>query len=83
FRKPPAEGGLHAGAMMAPEEDVDGEMLAVGSTTDGYSITNFSRSSNPGYYNPAAIYLTWEQLYEMGLLDLWKQLCDKYERGEL
>ncbi|RMF18859.1 MAG: hypothetical protein D6758_03320, partial [Gammaproteobacteria bacterium] len=23
FRKPPAEGGLHAGAMMAPEEDVD------------------------------------------------------------
>ncbi|WP_369600741.1 hypothetical protein AAIA72_13000 [Hahella sp. SMD15-11] len=83
FGKPPAEGGLHAGAMMAPAEDVDGEMLAVGSTIDGYDITNFSRSTSTHYYNPASIALTWEQLYEMGLLELWKSLGEKYEKGDL
>ena len=68
---------------MAPAEDVDGEMLAVGSTIDGYDITNFSRSTSTHYYNPASIALTWEQLYEMGLLELWKSLGEKYEKGDL
>ena len=85
FRKPPAEGGLHAGAMISKDMDVDGEMLAVGSTTDGYAITNWSRNQQDtgSSYDPVDISLSWEFLYELGFLDLWKSIGEKYERGEL
>ena len=88
FRKPPAEGGLHAGAMISKDEDVDGEMLAVGSTTRGYDITNWSRHADgvdgdPQFYRPTDLSLDYELLYDHGLLDLWKSLGEKYERGEL
>lgn len=88
FRKPPAEGGLPAGAMIGKDEDVDGEMLAVGSTTRGYNITNWSRDAegvdaDPDYYEPTTLSLDYELLYEHGLLDLWKSLGEKFERGEL
>lgn len=88
FRKPPAEGGLHAGAMISQDEDVDGEMLAVGSTTRGYNITNWSRDADgidadSNFYEPTNLSLPYELLYDEGLLALWKSLGEKYERGEL
>ncbi|GAB1261891.1 hypothetical protein [Aurantivibrio plasticivorans] len=85
FRKSPSEGGLHAGAMISTDTDIDGEMLAVGSTTSGYAITNWSRNQqNPvGDYDPAELSLSWTFLYELGFLDLWKSLGEKYERGEI
>ena len=85
FRKPPAEGGLHAGAMTSKDMDVDGEMLCVQSTTDGYALVNRSRNQQDtgSNYDPVDISLSWEFLYELGFLDLWKSLGEKYERGEL
>lgn len=88
FRKPPAEGGLHAGAMISADEDVDGEMLAVGSTTRGYNLTNWSRDADgedadPNYYEPTSLDLDYDLLYDYGLLDLWKSLGEKYEKGQL
>jgi hypothetical protein len=86
FRRPPAEGGLHAGAMISSDEDVDGEMLCVGSTTDGYFIINWSRQSPLAFgesYKPTDLSLSYNFLYHLGFLDLWKRLGEKYERGEL
>ena len=85
FRKPPAEGGLHAGAMISKDMDVDGEMLAVGSTTDGYAITNWSRNKQDRVsgYDPVDISLSWDFLYTLGFLDLWKKLGDQYELGHI
>ncbi|CBL45894.1 Conserved hypothetical protein [gamma proteobacterium HdN1] len=84
FRKPPSEGGLHAGAMISKDTNVDGEMLAVGRTTDGYCLTNWSRQSPLfSHYAPTEISLRSQFLYDLGFLKLWKSLGDKYERGEL
>jgi hypothetical protein len=85
FRKPPAEGGLHAGAMISKDMDVDGEMLAVGSTTDGYFLTNWSRNKqgSRSTYNPVDISLSWDFLYTLGFLELWKSLGERYEQGQL
>lgn len=85
FRKPPAEGGLHAGAMISKDMEVDGEMLAVGSTSNGYFIVNWSRNQQEPVsdYDPAEISLSWEFLYKLGFLDLWKSLGEKYRRGEV
>lgn len=87
FRRPPGQGGLHAGAMISKDEDVDGEMLAVGSTTRGYNVTNWSRDAegvdaDPDYYEPTTLGLDYELLYDHGLLGLWKSLGEKYERNE-
>ena len=88
FIKPPADGGLHAGAMTSGDQEVDGEMLSIGSTTKGYEITNWSRDASgvdadPDYYEPTSLSLDYELLYDYGLLDLWKTLGEKYERGEV
>ncbi|ROS00190.1 hypothetical protein EDC56_2827 [Sinobacterium caligoides] len=85
FRKPPAEGGLHAGAMTSKDMDVDGEMLCVQSTTDGYALVNRSRNKQgtASNYDPVDISLSWTFLYELGFLALWRSLGEKYERGEL
>jgi hypothetical protein len=86
FRKPPSEGGLHAGAMTSTDEDVDGEMLCVQRTTDGYCIVNRSRQSPLAFdesYEPTDLSLSHNFLYRLGFLDLWKSLGEKYERREL
>ncbi|MBU1170142.1 MAG: hypothetical protein KKD44_11310 [Proteobacteria bacterium] len=86
FRRPPAEGGLHAGAMTSADDDVDGEMLCVQSTTDGYCIVNRSRQSPLAFdmsYMPTRLSLSYHFLYRLGFLDLWNSLGEKYERGEL
>ncbi|CUS40035.1 hypothetical protein MGWOODY_Tha1004 [hydrothermal vent metagenome] len=88
FQRPPAAGGLHAGAMISKDEDVDGEMLTVGSTTRGYALKNRSRDSkgvdaDPDYYEPTSLSLDYELLNDFGLLRFWKDLGDKYEKGLL
>jgi hypothetical protein len=86
FQKPPIEGGLHAGAMVSKDMDVDGEMLAVGRTTDGYCLTNWSRNYHKkegSIFRPTEISLSSHFLYNLGFLDLWKSLGEKYERGEI
>lgn len=86
FRKPSAQGGPHPGAMTSDDEDVDGEMLCVQSTTDGYYLVNRSRQSpiGPGAgYVPTRCPLTYTLLYDLGFLEVWKDLGEKYERGEL
>lgn len=88
FQRPPAAGGLHAGAMISKDENVDGEMLAVGSTTRGYELTNWSRDADgvdadPDYYEPTELSLDYELLNDFGLLHFWKDLGDKYEQGLL
>jgi hypothetical protein len=88
FQRPPADGGLHAGAMISKDQDVDGEMLAVGSTTKGYDITNWSRdargiNAHPDFYRPVTLEMSYEMLNDRGLLRLWKELGDKYDAGEL
>ena len=88
FQRPPADGGLHAGAMISKDQDVDGEMLAVGSTTRGYNITNWSRDdrgvdAHPDRYRPTTLDLSYELLNDFGLLRLWNELGDKYDSGQL
>lgn len=86
FRRPPAQGGLHAGAMTTEDMDVDGEMLCIQSTTDGYALMNRSRNDHRAVgssYRPIQVSLSYHFLYDLGFLDLWKSLGDKYERGEL
>ena len=88
FQRPPSDGGLHAGAMISKDQDVDGEMLAVGSTTQGYNITNWSRDADgvdadPNYYEPTTLDLSYELLNDCGLLELWKERGNKYDAGEL
>lgn len=80
FRKPPTEGGLHAGAMTSPDEDVDGEMLCVQAATQGYYLVNWSRQSplaRSKAYKPTEISLSYHFLYDLGLLDFWKKLGNK------
>jgi len=84
FRRPPDEGGLHAGAMQSKYEDVDGEMLTVGSTTQGYVLDNWSRSEHKReFYKPISLDLDFDFLYHDGFLKLWSDLGERYERGEL
>ena len=86
FRAPPIAGGLPAGKIISTDQNVDGEMLAVGSTTDGYDLTNRSRQSPFGSgesYEPTRLSFKWEFLYKLGFLDLWKKLGEQYERGQL
>lgn len=85
FRKSPAEGGLHAGAMTTRDFDVDGEMLCVQNTSDGYALVNRPRNvqDRVSGYEPVDISLSLEFLYEDGFLDLWKALGKKNERGEI
>lgn len=85
YRKPPVEGGLHAGAMTTKDVDVDGEMLCIQSTTDGYALVNRSRTGPTASQlkRPVRIDLHYDFLYSQGFLDLIKSVGDKHERGEL
>ncbi|MFC3151069.1 hypothetical protein ACFOEK_08520 [Litoribrevibacter euphylliae] len=88
FKRPPAEGGLHAGAMISKDQDVDGEMLAIGSTTRGYKLVNRTRDADgvdadPDFYEPTSLSLEYDLLEDYGLLNFWKSLGEKYERDEL
>ncbi len=87
FRKPSSQTTIHATGMSSKDIDVDGEMLCVQSTSDGYALMNRSRDSDgekdPEVHLPTQIYLEWNFLYPLGFLKLWKNLGEQYERGEL
>jgi hypothetical protein len=84
FRKPPAQGGLHAGAMITDYIDVDGEMLTLGRTTEGYALTNWSRCKHGNKtFAPIDLALDSEFLYQQGFLQLWQSLSDRYKQGSL
>lgn len=86
FRKSPAEGGLQADTMTSTDEKVGDEMLCIERTTDGYSITNWSRNDHHRFsdeYVPTVLSLSSNFLYNLGFLDLWKSLGEKYEKGLL
>ncbi|QIL90127.1 hypothetical protein GNX18_10445 [Microbulbifer sp. SH-1] len=93
FRKPPAQGGLHAGAMTSADEDVEGEMLCIqramnaGRGVGGYIIINRSRKDHSArleeHFSPHRITFADNFLYDAGLLDLIKDLGEKNRRGEL
>lgn len=81
FRKPPAAGGLHAGAMTSADENVDGEMLCVQVATQGYYLVNRSRQSPLGgghSYMPTEISFSYHFLYDLGFFDLLKKLGEQY-----
>lgn len=85
YRKPPSAGGLHAGAMISKDMDVDGEILTIGSMVNGYVLTNWTRNQHHPLsdFDPATVYLSYELLYDYGLLDMWTKLGQKYGRGEI
>ena len=93
FQKPPAEGGLPAGAMTSADEDVGGEMLCIqramgaGRGHGGYAVRNRSRCRR-GYdinteFEPHDVSWGDNFLYEGGLLDLIKDLGERFEQGKL
>jgi hypothetical protein len=84
FRKSPFVGGLHAGAMTSADMEVDGEMLCVQNTCDGYALVNRSRNQQDPIsdYDPVDISLSWDFLYKKGFLELWESLGEAYLRGE-
>jgi hypothetical protein len=93
FQKPPAEGGLRAGAMTTPDIEVGGEMLclqrALGVDRDrgGYIVRNRSRCEKD--YDPETEFephnVCWASrfLYEGGLLALITELGEKLKNGQL
>ncbi|PUA26880.1 MAG: hypothetical protein B0W54_20875 [Cellvibrio sp. 79] len=93
FQKPPAEGGLRAGAMTTPDIEVGGEMLciqrALGVDQDrgGYIVENNSRcvkGYNPdSFFKPHNVCWASRFLYEGSLLKLIIDLGEKYKNGQL
>ena len=85
FRKSPSEGGLPAGAMTTQDVDVDGEMMCIQNTTDGYALMNRSRNlqDTSSQYYPVNLSLSWEFLYNLGFLDIWKSAGERYQKGEI
>jgi hypothetical protein len=93
FQKPPAEGGLRAGAMTTPDIEVGGEMLciqrALGVDQDrgGYSVMNRSRCVKnkdiETSFTPHEVIWASRFLYEGGLLALIKALGEKLKNGQL
>lgn len=84
FRKPPAQGGLHAGAMISDYADVGGEMLTVGRTTEGYALTNWSRCKHGNKtFAPVELALDSSFLFEQGFLQLWQRLGERLAQGDL
>ncbi|WP_027671599.1 hypothetical protein [Rheinheimera baltica] len=80
FRRPPAQGGLHAGAMISNYVDVCGEMLTVGRTTEGYALTNWSRSKHGNKsFAPIELALDSYFLFEQGFLQRWQSLGERYK----
>ncbi|WP_444997680.1 hypothetical protein [Aliikangiella sp. IMCC44359] len=95
FQKPPAEGGLHAGAMSGGDEEVGGEMLCieramgVDNSRGGYSVVNRSRCLRKYFdqmdtmFEPHEICWPDRFLYDGGMLNLITQLGQRVEAGDI
>lgn len=87
FQKPPAEGGLHPGAMTTPDIEIGGEMLCiqralgVDQNRGGYAVVNRSRCEKDKdvetRFTPHEVIWASRFLYEGGLLDLIKNLGER------
>ena len=88
-----SQGGLHPGAMTSQDQDVGGEMMCIqramdaGNNQQGYTVVNRSRedrfTKSLNAYAPQKIIFAENFLYEGGLLNLIKDLGEKFERGKL
>lgn len=94
FQTPPTKGGLHTGAMSSDDQNVEGEMLCIertmgsrGCNESGYNFVNLSRCDRSDYfdgeYMPQTLNLSEKFIKHSGLLDLIKDLAEKYQRGEI
>jgi len=99
FRKPPAEGGLRAGAMVSDGELVEGEELCImremgdqawpeKGPPPGYAVENRSRLEHdyediPELRDPQEISFSEQFLFEGGLLSLIRRLGAQYRSGTL
>ncbi len=93
FQKPPAEGGLRAGAMTTADIEVGGEMLCiqralgVDQNRGGYVVMNRSRCKTDRDRDPETEFephrICWASrfLYDGGLLKLIEDLGEKLKRG--
>ena len=71
--------------MTTQDVDVDGEMMCIQNTTDGYALMNRSRNlqDTSSQYYPVNLSLSWEFLYNLGFLDIWKSAGERYQKGEI
>jgi len=99
FRKPPAEGGLRAGAMVSDGELVEGEELCITremgdqawpekGPPPGYEVKNRSRlrrgyEDSPAWIAFQKISFSEQFLFEGGLLSLIRRLGAQYRSGAL
>lgn len=88
FVKGPDEGGLPSGVFKNKQE-VDGETLYLvrgacigGPTMPGYKLVNLSRGNHmhPKYHQEFP--MGDDFLFDYGLLDCWRDLAERHERGE-
>lgn len=93
YISPSSQGGLHPGAMTSQDQNVGGEMMCIqramdaGNNQQGYIAVNRSRENrfmkSLGSYRPLEKCFAENFLYEGGLLNLIKDLGEKFERGKL
>ncbi len=92
FFKAPKDGGLPAGKIAATDI-IDGEKLQFdrgmcvgGPNHGGYTLTNLSRI-NYGRPSDSKSFQRFDfpdpWLFDGGLLEFWKDLAERYERGEI
>ena len=92
FMKPSSQGGLPANKIATDKEAINGENLILGRAMDagnarregGYILSNLSRKDylaiSSNYQN---ITFSDSFLFQGGLMELWKDLAEKYENDTL
>ena len=91
FRKPSFEGGLPANKIATDKEKVGGEYIFLSRAMDagnarrdgGYSLHFLNRESHDITQDYQYVTFSDSFLFEGGLLDVWKDLAQRYELGLL
>ena len=92
FIKPSTQGGLPANKIATDKEKVRGEYIILGRAMDagnarregGYMLDNIDRKDHHKISsNYQDITFSDSFLFEGGLMDLWKDLAEKYKKGTL
>ncbi|WP_448565362.1 hypothetical protein [Thalassotalea ganghwensis] len=92
FIKPSSQGGLPPNKIATDKDPIAGENLILGRLVDagnarrdgGYDITNLQRKDHAPISNSyQTISFSDSFLFQGGLLELWKELANKYENGTL
>jgi hypothetical protein len=88
FSKPPEEGGVPASSISYCET-IDGERLHVnrsmnaGCNHPGYTLTNLDRVSHITDVSKQSISFSDPWLFQNGLMEFFKDLAEKHDKGEL